>query len=563
MDSIIDKIDKLTKAPLPDWHFPAENKHLSVTQLVQLSSVFACKLQDLGVNKQDRVGLVLNNCSDYVALLLAIWRINAVAVPLRPRGSRYTQTDKHLQYCDEVCDFRMIVYGDSMTEEAFSSWMTGPERTAISLEDLKAHESGSSVSFTAKITTDDLAILQFSSGSTGWPKGVMVTHYMMMMQLENLARNHTGSRLGIASASMASWTPVHHDLGLFTGILLPIYCNCLNILAPPSYYMRNPARWFSLLSEHRTDFTFTTNSALATTFNAISRLHNRDNIDLSNLHIYIAAEKVSAITVKRCWEIFAPLKVPHGHIHIGYGMAENTLGCACTRPPLISIRSFLLIAEKMLTPVDPDTPGSFELVSVGTADLNHEITVRDEQNRVLPELRLGEIHIKSPCISPGYYKNPALSAVTFSDGHFRSGDLGFYYQGELYFYARKDDMIITGGRNIIPNDIEESVESLPFVRPTTSCLVAREDKDSGNQELLLLIEANSNTEPEILEKQARTVQKQAMLDQDVLIQRVLFCAKGTIEKTSSGKKRRKVIRDRFLNNQLEIIGAKHGCTSAV
>ena len=218
---------------------------------------------------------------------------------------------------------------------------------------------------------------------------------------------------------------------------------------------------------------------------------------------------------------------------------------------------------KVLDPVDPDTPGAFALVAVGEADLNHDITVRDEQGVILPELVLGEIYIKSPCTSPGYFNNPALSVVAFPEGHFRSGDLGFYYQGELYFYARKDDMIIIGGRNIIPNDIEECVESLAFVRPTTSCLVARENTGSGAQELLLLIEINPNTEPELLKEQAITVQKQVMLNLDVLVQRVIFCAKGTVEKTSSGKKRRKVIRDRLLNNQLEIIGANHDCKSVV
>ncbi len=557
MQYLIDRIEETETPHKTFWHFPAENKQLSLWHLMTVSKYHAENLVALGVKKQDRVGLVMNNSSDYVALLLAIWRINATAVPLRPRGSKYTQTDQHLQYCDQVCQFSLIIYDDSMTQEAFDTWMIEPTRKAISLENFLQQESPHISLPASPIAADDIAILQFSSGSTGRPKGVIVNHAMMMTQLDNIAENHTASRHGIAPKSSASWMPVHHDLGLFIGILAPIYCHCPNILVPPSYYMRNPARWFTLLSEQKVDFTFSTNSALATTFNMISRLHHRDDIDLSNLHIYLAAEKVSPMTVKKCWEVFSPLGLPQQQIHIGYGMAENTLGCACTKTPLISIASFLITEKKELIPVTPNTQGSIELVSIGQADSHHDITVRDTKGIVLPELKLGEIYIKSPCVSPGYFNNPALSALAFPKGCFRSSDLGFYYQGELYFYARSDDMLIIGGRNIIPQDIEECTESLDFVRPTTSCLVAKENRLTGAPELMLIIEANVHTDPDVLKQQALSIQKRVMTQHDLLLKHVIFCKKGAVEKTSSGKKRRKIIRERLLDDQLEILGVDY------
>ena len=557
MKYLIDRLEEATDTHQTFWNFPAENKKFSLWHLMTISKFYAENLVALGVNKQDRVGLVMNNSSDYVALLLAIWRINATAVPIRPRGSQYTQTDQHLKYCDQICHFSLIIYDDMTGQEAFNDWMTDSTRSAISLDKFQQLESPQISIPHCPIDANDIAILQFSSGSTGRPKGVIVNHPMMMAQLENITNNHTLSRRGLAPESMASWTPIHHDLGLFIGVLAPMYCNCSNVLAPPSYYMRNPARWFALLSEHQVDLTFSTNSALATTFNMISRLHKRDDIDLSRLHIYLAAEKVSPITVRKCWKIFEPLGLPKEQIHIGYGMAENTLGCACTNTQFISITSFLLTEHKELIPVTPDTLGSIELVAVGHPDKDHDISVRDELGIALPELKLGEIYIKSPCISPGYFNNPALSTLTFPDGHFRSGDLGFFYKGELYFYARQDDMIILGGRNIIPQDIEECVEMLDFIRPTTSCLIAKENHASGTQELVLLIEANVNADPDALKQQRLSVQKQAMKDLNVLLQHVIFCKKGAVEKTSSGKKRRKVIRERLLNKQLKILGVDY------
>lgn len=554
---LIDRIQKITnsdESSIPLWYFPAEKSQLSLKHIINLSRNYADKLQVLGIHEQERVGLVMNNCSDFVALLLAIWRINAVAVPLRPRGAKFTQVDKLLQYCDQVCDFRAIIYDQSMTQEAFGTWMTGQDKITIGLDqfiqiknqDINRLDSGKSLS--------DIAILQFSSGSTGQPKGVIVTHAMMMAQLENIVENHAIIKKGSGPESIASWMPAHHDLGLFIGILTPIYLNCRNILAPPSYYMRNPPRWFTLLATHQVDFTFTTNSALATTMHAIKRLHRLDDIDLSKLHLYIAAEKVSPITVRQCWETLGPLHLPPEQIHIGYGMAENTLGCACTKTPKISIRSFVINEHKQLQPVASLVEGAFELVALGQADNNHEITVRDEAGKILPELTLGEFYIKSPCVSPGYFNNPELSAKIFSNGCFRSGDLGFYFQNELYFYARKDDMIIIGGRNIIPNDIEECIEQLDFIRATTSCMVTQDKASTGALELVLLIEANAHLDQKTRTEQTINIQKLVMNHFDLLIPHVIFCSKGSIEKTSSGKKRRKVIRDRLLNRKLEIIG---------
>lgn len=551
MKTIISTIEGHLGESRAVWRFPVEKLETNVRGLYQRSEAYAAKLYRLGIGRQDRVGLILNNCSDYVALLIAIWRLNAIAVPLRPKGSKYTKSDKHLLYCDKVCDFNLIIYGDSATSEAFASWMNVPGKLSLSLEDFNALKAAAEPPSNASVSQEDIAILQFSSGSTGNPKAVLVTHRMMMAQLDNIDHNHSLCRDGFGVRSSASWAPINHDLGLFSGVLTPLYTDCDNLLAPPVYYMRNPARWFGLLSEYRVDFTFSTNSALATTLNAIARLHRRDAIDLSQLHIYIGAEKVSPIIVRRSYTVFTPLGLPQEQIHIGYGMAENALGCACTRTPKITTNSFLLSMDRCLLPISAQVPEAFELVALGTPDRAHEITVRDEHDKIVPELVLGEINIHSPCVSPGYYNNPALTHEHFTKGRFRTGDLGFYYCGELYFYSRKDDMITIGGRNVVPDDVEQRIEELPFIRPTSTCLVAVEN--TGTIELTLLIEMNSSLDAQTLRGYTIEAQKSAFSILEILIHHIVFCVKGSIEKTSSGKKRRKVIRDRLINNLIETI----------
>lgn len=558
MKTLIDKIDDNTESHHTFWQFPAEKKQYSLWHLMTVSKNYAEKLLMLGVKKQDRVGLVMNNTSDYVAMLLAIWRINAIAVMVRPKGTKYTKINNFLQYCDHVCHLNLIIYDDTISTPDLENWFIEKhQRSAITIDKFKQLESAHINLPNIKITANDVAILQFSSGSTGHPKGVIVNHGMMIKQLENIAVNHKASRHGLAVKSMASWMPVHHDLGLFIGVLAPIFCNTSNILVPPSYYLRNPERWFSLLSEYQVDFTFSTNSALATSFNAVKRLHMRDDVDLSKLHIYLASEKVSPITVKKCWSIFTPLGLPKEQLHIGYGMAENTLGCCSTKTKEISLHSFILTEQKNVIPVEHDTAGSVELVAVGQADRFHEISIRDEYGNRLPQLHLGEIHVQSPCVSPGYFNNPALSTIKFKKGMFCTEDLGFYYQGELYFYARKDDMIIVGGRNIIPYDIEECVELLDYVAPASSCLVSKENQLTGNQELVLIVEERDDFEHQSQRQKTRLIQKQAMIFQNIWLEHIVFCKKGTVEKTSSGKKRRKVIQERLVNNQLELLDVEY------
>jgi acyl-coenzyme A synthetase/AMP-(fatty) acid ligase len=137
----------------------------------------------------------------------------------------------------------------------------------------------------------------------------------------------------------------------------------------------------------------------------------------------------------------------------------------------------------------------------------------------------------------------------------RTGDLGFYCQGELYFYARKDDMIVTAGRNIIPDDIETLVEELPFVRPTASCLIGMENRETGTAEINLLVEVRENADNDELRDYRNKIQAHVYENLDVMINRILFCVKGTVEKTSSGKKRRKVVQQRVAEGNIVTVGA--------
>jgi len=480
METILTRLDNNATRTSTEWYFPAESCSLELSVLRKQSLKLASVLQDNGLKKGNRVALMMKNSSNYVIALLAIWRLNAIAVPLRPKGSRQTHYADYVQHCDEVCDFSLMLFDDDVTCEVFLHPGLWQQQYADINALMETASHAPEFDKEVQISGTDIAILQFSSGSTGAPKGVIVTHEMMMAQLQNIHYNHIGSRRGRPIESLASWMPFNHDMGLFIGVLAPVYTGSNNMVAPPAFYMRNPPRWFALMSQRRVDMNFNTNSVLASTLKTLRRLQKLDDIDLSELHLYIGAEKVSPVIVRRCYDYLIPLGFKRENLHIGYGMAENTLGAACTKTETITLTTFKFISPNCLSPVDKTShtsgPNSrkntIELVATGAMDWRHNITIRDRAGRSLPELMLGEIAIASPCVTPGYYRDPKKTGEKLIDGCLLTGDIGFMYNHELYFYARQDDMINHAGRNIIPDDVEMAVEELPFIRAGASALVA-------------------------------------------------------------------------------------------
>jgi len=556
METINSRLDHNVRHTSNEWYFPVESRSLTLEALREHSLKLASVLRELGLRKRDRVALMMTNSSSYAITLLALWRLNTVAVPLRPRGNLQTRYADYVRHCDRICDFRLMLFDDSTTGEVLEQAALSNRPHACVGALLATAEQAPLFAGDCAIRDEDIAVLQFSSGSTGAPKGVIVTHGMIMAQLQNLHYNHISSRRGRPVESMASWMPLNHDMGLFMGVLTPLYTGCSHMLASPAFYMRNPPRWFSLMSQRHVDLNFSTNSVLASTLKILRRLYKQDDIDLSGLHLYIGAEKVSPLIVRRCYEVLTPLGFKSQHLHIGYGMAENALGAACTKTESITLQWFRFTGPNCLEPVQKEEQGGLELVAVGGVDWRHEITIRDKAGRPLPDLTLGEIAISSPCVTSGYYSNADKTAEKLIDGRLLTGDIGFIYHDELYFYARQDDMIISAGRNVIPDDIELAVEELPFMRAGGSALIGVDNPQTGCIDLVLLAEVHEHSSRDELTGYRQAIQEAGYESGDIILNRIIFCQRGSVEKTSSGKKRRTVIRKRFINDQINRV---EGC----
>jgi acyl-CoA synthetase (AMP-forming)/AMP-acid ligase II len=535
----------------PTWRFPEENTEIPLSELHKRSINISKYLTEKNIKAGDRVGLLLHNGADYVSLLLALWRIHAIAVPYRPLTAALTDYKTTLARILENCRFSAIVFSENTSPGILASWKMDGGGTTIMESELPRNDSTAPME-PCILNENEVAIIQYSSGSTGQPKGIIVTHGMLFAQVQQQVLEYF-RRWRLKLESMGSWLPMYHDLGLIMGVVAPLYIGAKNIVASPKFFMANPTRWFRILDRNKVQLSTTTNTAMNFSLRFLESEAD-GSMNLSSLRLGFGAEKVSPIILSRTREQLGRFSLPPDQLINAYGMAENTLICSATSEKGIQILSARINDDGTVSVFERSSAGAMELVSVGSVFSGTDVEIRDSAGRTLPDLHLGEIVIRGKCMSRGYFNNKDLTRRTFNDGWFHSNDLGFIYQNELFYVSRKDDLIIMAGRNIIPEDIEQCVETIDFVKPGTSILFMVENDSTGTAELHLLIEANGLLSPQQQNERRRKVQLKIMSEFELLVNLVSFCAKGTVEKTSSGKKRRKIITERFRKGKITIIG---------
>ncbi|KAG1682729.1 Putrescine aminotransferase [Nymphon striatum] len=494
MDSII---TRLVRPEISEkiWYFPAENIEIRVANLLEKIKYYAGILQGKGVKKGDCIGLINSNSSDLVCLLYACWYANAVAVPLRTQTGKFQRLEHYIEQCDEICNFKLFIIDDDIQlEESVKDTFTNG-KPVFRLTQFKKSKT-TPLAKPVSIEPHDNAIIQFSSGSTGQPKGIIVNHSMMMAQLNNIEQQIMGTIGGATAECYALWAPLNHDMGMFVGALSPIHHGSNNVLAPPSYFIRNPIRWFKMMEKRKVEVAMFTNTVLAKCLPILERKTKNERIDLSRCRIYLGAEKVSPKVLKKAYPILEPLFGNRDNLYIGYGMAENGLGVSTTLTGEIPIVRVNIHEDNRVEVLPSDSLSGNEFASVGVPYPYNHVTIRNSLDEVLNELELGEINIQSNSLTPSYLNNPEITKERLSNNRFKSGDLGFWYNGQLYFHSRKDDLIISNGQNIVPDDIELMIEELDFVRASSSVLFSIEDTKTGLQKLYLLAESSANISDE-------------------------------------------------------------------
>ena len=394
------------------------------------------------------------------------------------------------------------------------------------------------------VTADATAFLQYTSGSTGNPKGVVLSHANLLANVRAMWR---ASQVSSADTFL-SWLPLYHDLGLIGACIGSLYVGYRLALMSPLEFLAKPSRWLWAIHHHRATVSAAPNFAYELCLNKLSDA-DLEGLDLSCWRLaFNGAEPVSADTVERFATRFARYGFRREAMFTVYGLAEGVLGVTFPplgRGPLIDrVNRTALMRDALAKPAGVDDAHALRVVSCGVPLPAHEVRVVDKAGHELHERAQGRIQFRGPSTTKGYYKNPSANASLFDRDWLNTGDLGYFAAGELYLTGREKDVIVRGGANIHPAELEAAVANLRGVRKGGVAVFPATDARTGTERLVVLAEVRE-TDAEERRRIAAAVTRLAVDQIGMPPDDVVLALPRSVLKTSSGKIRRIACRELY------------------
>lgn len=399
--------------------------------------------------------------------------------------------------------------------------------------------------FPACYTDSKIAFLQHSSGTTGLQKGVALSHRAVMRQLsaysQAISLNHDDV--------IVSWLPLYHDMGLIAGFVMPIVMGVPLILMSPFHWVRDPKRLLWAVHRHRGTLTWLPNFAYN---HCVRSIPSRDleGLDLSSWRATInCSEPVRYDSHQRFLERFSPYGLREQALATCYAMAETTF--AATQSPLTQALPVDWVHQPTLQekleafPIAQDASGAAPMVSCGLPIDGTDVVIVDDAGRPLDERRVGEICVRGPSMLSEYYGRPDLTAQAIREGWYHTGDMGYMAAGHLYVSGRKKDLIIVGGKNIYPQDLEAIAGTLPEIYPGRTVAFGIVDQRLGSEGVVLVCELRDACTSAETKRIVGELRRRIVQQADITLADVRLVAKRWLLKTSSGKIARSANRDKY------------------
>ena len=509
----------------------------------------AAVLQTLGIEKGDRVAIMLPTSSAYFDSFYGVVLAGAVPVPIYPPVRR-SQLADHLNRQSAIlnnCQPKVLItVAEAKTLAHLLKVQVPVLRRIVTPEELLQPDADYQAPV---VNDDDIAFLQYTSGSTGNPKGVVLTHRNLLTNIfadgEHIKANDQDVFI--------SWLPLYHDMGLIGAWLGSLFFAVPLVCMSPLMFLGRPQRWLWAIHRYRGTLSAAPNFAYEL---CLTKVRDKDiqDLDLSSWRVaFNGAEAVSPQTVERFTQRFANYGFRPETMYPVYGLAECAVGLAFPplgRPPLIDrVAREPLASHGHAIAISESDEDAVRFVASGRPLAEHEIRIVDEQDRELPDRQEGRLQFRGPSATSGYYRQPQVTRSLFHDGWLDSGDRAYMANGDIFITGRQKDIIIRAGRNIYPEEMEEALGHIEGVRTGRVAVFGSDDPDFGTERLIVVAETRLRNE----EERVKLVEKISALANDLTgtpPDDVVLAPAGTVLKTSSGKLRRSDCRALYEQNAI-------------
>ncbi|MBA4283772.1 MAG: hypothetical protein C0432_05715 [Candidatus Puniceispirillum sp.] len=508
------------------------------------------------INPGERCLLLYKPGIEYIAAFFACLYARVIAVPvfLSNKERQIEKLEQIITNCSPKAILSMSHYGE-LLEYLISNTNFGLMclySDTFGMHQEKCFQSIDSLF----MDLNDVAFLQYSSGSTGNPKGVQITHKNLFVNTEAIFKNFSFNK----DSKGIIWLPPYHDMGLIGGVLASIYGGIELVLTPPSTFVRNPLNWLNLISTQKGTISGGPNFAYDMCIKQMQRRPNK-NLDLSSWKVaFCGAEPIFPDTIHRFIETFSPYGFDKNAFFPCYGLAEATLMVSCrqTQNPVTKHFSREKWLSGIIEKSNDVSEDAIEVVNCGEVISGHRVCIVDPKTRNLKSDEIGEIWIHGPSVSKGYWENKEENLNLFSsisncetkdNSWLRTGDLGFLLGNELFISGRIKDLLIVNGLNYYLQDIEKEVED---AHPAVIASVAFSSIEDGSEKLIIAIEIKERDLIKNGDLIEVLVRRAVSNKYKLFVQKIVFVKAKSIPKTTSGKKQRSLSKNFYLNGGFEI-----------
>ncbi len=522
----------------------------SWAELHEDAKAMAARLQQIGVSPGDHVALLGPTTPDFVTAVQAVWLSGAtlVILPLPMRLASIEEFASETRTRIALADSSLVVVDSDLAPFVEP---TPDDPPMCTLTDLVETSPGAAAYLAPDVDPEALAVLQFTSGSTSEPKGVMLPNKVLAANLDAILE---AADVNVETDVMVSWLPLYHDMGLVGFLTLPMTAGIDLVLGAPQDFLASPGRWMEWISTYGGTATAGPNFSYVLATRALRR--SGTDLDLSKLRIALnGAEPVDPAAVRE----FAEAGARHGMrpeaIFPAFGMAEVAIAGSFPTP-MSGLQTDVVDAEVLehehrAVTVAADDARARELVILGRPVPGLEFRIVDPSSGAeVDERGVGELQIRGTSVTSGYYRRPDANADLFDGEWLRTGDLAYLTDGQMVMCGRIKDVIIIGGRNIYPQDIERAVGELDDIR--SGNVIAFSVPGRHGKEAIAVVAETKSDQPAELEHEVVSAVVAAV---GVPCRDVVLVEPGSLPKTSSGKLQRALCKRRYADQELRRVDA--------